>query len=229
MYYLCMYIAKCWEQLAVLGMCLISIRFLLCLLEYNDSSGPPWVWTVPTNRGKCFLWVLSLPLILVMFLTIPDCRRPRWKDWFIFTFIMSICWIGIFSYLMVWMITIVGELWSVRFSMTFDYLIKMISYTPLGLILGCPCGLRVPGNWYCRQPQSTSRDLVDVNEHKIGRHARYLRNFDRPYAIFAEFRSTIGCLVIAGDVFDVGNVVISLKNDGVSPLQLPLPSAAEQQ
>merc|ERR1719261_1021019 len=46
---------------------------------------------------------LSMPLRLGMALTIPDCRRPRFKMWFPITFFMCIIWIAAYSYVMVWM------------------------------------------------------------------------------------------------------------------------------
>lgn len=72
----------------------------------------PWVWHVPKSWFRFFLWLLSLPLIAIMFITVPDCRQKRWKSWFLLTFAMSIVWIGLYSYIMVWMITIVGWLLS---------------------------------------------------------------------------------------------------------------------
>jgi len=76
----------------------------------EPAEDSKWVWAVPDRWYKRILWAISLPLILVMFITVPDCRQPRWKNWFIVTFVTSIIWIGAYSYLMVWMITIVGEL-----------------------------------------------------------------------------------------------------------------------
>ena len=68
----------------------------------------PWVWAVPSSWYKRIIWVISWPLIGVMFMTVPDCRQQRWRRWFIVTFVTSILWIGVYSYLMVWMIAVVG-------------------------------------------------------------------------------------------------------------------------
>ncbi|KAK2919985.1 sodium/potassium/calcium exchanger 5 [Channa argus] len=67
------------------------------------------VFSVPESDLKRILWVLSLPIITMLFLTIPDCRRRFWKQWFIITFIMSAVWISAFTYVLVWMVTVVGE------------------------------------------------------------------------------------------------------------------------
>lgn len=54
------------------------------------------------------LWFLALPLSTAMFLTVPDCRRPSLRKWFLATFLLSLVWLSAFSFLMVWMITIIG-------------------------------------------------------------------------------------------------------------------------
>lgn len=56
-----------------------------------------------------FLWFLTWPIYFVFFFTIPDCERPRFKKLFPLTFIMCIVWIGSLSYLVAWMITIIGD------------------------------------------------------------------------------------------------------------------------
>ncbi|XP_041731457.2 sodium/potassium/calcium exchanger 5 [Coregonus clupeaformis] len=67
------------------------------------------VFSMPENDLKRILWVLSLPAIVILYLTVPDCRRRFWKKWFMFTFFMSAVWISAFTYVLVWMVTIVGE------------------------------------------------------------------------------------------------------------------------
>ncbi|KAM7405878.1 hypothetical protein PAMP_000295 [Pampus punctatissimus] len=67
------------------------------------------VFSVPESDLKRIFWVLSLPIIVLLFLTIPDCRRSFWKRWFMITFLMSAVWISGFTYLLVWMVTVVGE------------------------------------------------------------------------------------------------------------------------
>ncbi|KAG8575654.1 hypothetical protein GDO81_009630 [Engystomops pustulosus] len=76
----------------------------------NDiSDDPPSVFTMPEDDFKRIFWVLSLPIITLLYLTIPDCRRRWWKKWFILTFLMSAVWISGVTYILVWMVTIVGE------------------------------------------------------------------------------------------------------------------------
>lgn len=54
-------------------------------------------------------WILTWPIHLVFLFTIPDCEKPRFKKWFPLTFIMCIVWIGSLSYVVAWMITIIGD------------------------------------------------------------------------------------------------------------------------
>lgn len=58
--------------------------------------------------GRC-VFVVSVPIKVLLYLTVPDCRRARWRKWVIVTFILSLVWLSLFSYLMVWMITIIGK------------------------------------------------------------------------------------------------------------------------
>ncbi|NWT84226.1 NCKX4 protein, partial [Lanius ludovicianus] len=53
-------------------------------------------------------WLVTWPLIFVLFTTIPNCSKPRWEKCFMLTFILSTLWIALFSYFMVWMVTVIG-------------------------------------------------------------------------------------------------------------------------
>ncbi|XP_024423278.1 sodium/potassium/calcium exchanger 5 [Desmodus rotundus] len=73
------------------------------------SEDPPSVFNMPEADLKRIFWVLSLPIITLLFLTTPDCRRKFWKNYFVITFLMSALWISAFTYILVWMVTITGE------------------------------------------------------------------------------------------------------------------------
>uniref|UniRef100_A0A673NGR8 Sodium/potassium/calcium exchanger 3-like n=1 Tax=Sinocyclocheilus rhinocerous TaxID=307959 RepID=A0A673NGR8_9TELE len=53
-------------------------------------------------------WLLAWPLSLLLFLTVPNCSTPRWERWYMVSFIISTLWIAFFSYIMVWMVTVIG-------------------------------------------------------------------------------------------------------------------------
>uniref|UniRef100_A0A8C7D8J0 Solute carrier family 24 member 4 n=1 Tax=Oncorhynchus kisutch TaxID=8019 RepID=A0A8C7D8J0_ONCKI len=58
--------------------------------------------------GVCVSWLISWPLLLLLFFTIPNCAKPRWEKFFMVSFFLSTVWIAVFSYFMVWMVTIIG-------------------------------------------------------------------------------------------------------------------------
>ncbi|XP_037323497.1 sodium/potassium/calcium exchanger 3-like [Pungitius pungitius] len=61
--------------------------------------------------GSCcarVTWMIKWPLGLLLYCTVPNCILPRWHRWFMVTFVASTLWIAIFSYLMVWMVTIIS-------------------------------------------------------------------------------------------------------------------------
>ncbi|KAL1254151.1 hypothetical protein QQF64_016380 [Cirrhinus molitorella] len=57
------------------------------------------------NRTK---WLISWPLLLILYFTIPNCAKSRWEKYFMLSFILSTVWIAVFSYFMVWVVTIIG-------------------------------------------------------------------------------------------------------------------------
>uniref|UniRef100_A0A8C5FUH9 Solute carrier family 24 member 4b n=1 Tax=Gadus morhua TaxID=8049 RepID=A0A8C5FUH9_GADMO len=71
----------------------------------NETISP---FHIPAGIGSKTKWLISWPLLLLLFFTIPNCAKPRWEKFFMLSFILSTVWIAIFSYLMVWMVTIIG-------------------------------------------------------------------------------------------------------------------------
>ncbi|XP_047429715.1 sodium/potassium/calcium exchanger 4 isoform X3 [Mugil cephalus] len=73
--------------------------------EESDTISP---FHIPRSIGSKFKWLISWPLLLLLFFTVPNCAKPRWEKFFMVSFILSTVWIAVFSYLMVWMVTIIG-------------------------------------------------------------------------------------------------------------------------
>ncbi|XP_050306855.1 sodium/potassium/calcium exchanger 3 isoform X2 [Anthonomus grandis grandis] len=75
----------------------------------TETELPFWKW--PAGKGKFsqMTWIVTWPIRLIFFLTIPDCEKPKLKKWFPITFLMCIIWIGSLSYIVAWMITIIGH------------------------------------------------------------------------------------------------------------------------
>ncbi|XP_052001731.1 sodium/potassium/calcium exchanger 4-like [Xyrauchen texanus] len=71
----------------------------------DDMSSP---FSLPggcMDRVKLFI---SWPILVLLYFTVPNCAKPRWEHLFMLSFFLSTMWIAIFSYFMVWMVTIVG-------------------------------------------------------------------------------------------------------------------------
>ncbi|XP_058433744.1 sodium/potassium/calcium exchanger 4 isoform X2 [Marmota monax] len=65
-------------------------------------------FSMPEARGDKAKWVFTWPLIFLLCVTIPNCSQPRWEKLFMVTFITATLWIAVFSYFMVWLVTIIG-------------------------------------------------------------------------------------------------------------------------
>lgn len=75
----------------------------------KESSHSLWRYPKEKTWFKQIMWIITWPIYLVFLFTIPDCEKPRFKKLFPLTFTMCIVWIGSLSYLVAWMITIVGD------------------------------------------------------------------------------------------------------------------------
>ena len=61
------------------------------------------------GRLAVISWYIMFPLRIVTIYTIPDCRTKQYSRYFLLTFILSVIWICFYSYILVWMITIIGQ------------------------------------------------------------------------------------------------------------------------
>ncbi|CAM5122856.1 unnamed protein product [Eretmochelys imbricata] len=71
----------------------------------HDNASP---FSPPDGKMNKVKWIFTWPLLFLLFCTIPNCSKPRWENFFMLTFILSTLWIALFSYFMVWMVTIIG-------------------------------------------------------------------------------------------------------------------------
>lgn len=65
----------------------------------------------PTEGGPLALiaWYVVYPIHFLCKKTMPDCRLEQYRNWYPFTFLISMVWISFYSYFMVWMITVIGS------------------------------------------------------------------------------------------------------------------------
>ncbi|XP_055598407.1 sodium/potassium/calcium exchanger 3 isoform X2 [Uranotaenia lowii] len=77
--------------------------------EHVDEEFQLFKYPSGQSKFRQFSWFLTWPIYLLFVFTIPNCEKPRFKNWFPLTFIMCIVWIGSLSYVVAWMITIIGD------------------------------------------------------------------------------------------------------------------------
>lgn len=79
-------------------------------LTLEDPDNPEFEhWKIPPHPKEvgCLefaKWCTTIPIKYAYYFTIPDCRKTRWQNWYIVTFLVSITWIGLLSFVMVWMV-----------------------------------------------------------------------------------------------------------------------------
>ncbi|KAM4770897.1 sodium/potassium/calcium exchanger 3 [Rhinophrynus dorsalis] len=76
--------------------------------EDDDNDGPFTPFEIPSGKADKLKWLVTWPLCFLLYFTVPNCAKPRWEKWFMVTFASSSIWIAAFSYIMVWMVTIIG-------------------------------------------------------------------------------------------------------------------------
>ncbi|KAL4717834.1 hypothetical protein ACJJTC_000983 [Scirpophaga incertulas] len=85
----------------------------------SDTSSISSLWSWPYEKSstlKKILWIVMWPISLLLWATVPDCRR--FNRFYPLTFIMCVTWIGGVSYLVAWIITILGDTMDVPDSIT---------------------------------------------------------------------------------------------------------------
>ncbi|XP_065415264.1 sodium/potassium/calcium exchanger 1 [Chrysemys picta bellii] len=77
--------------------------------DEGEENDEPLSLEWPETRRKQALYLFLLPVVFPLWLTVPDVRNPRSRNFFAITFLGAIIWIAAFSYLMVWWAHQVGE------------------------------------------------------------------------------------------------------------------------
>ncbi|KAM9424722.1 sodium/potassium/calcium exchanger 2 [Pholidichthys leucotaenia] len=77
--------------------------------EDEEEEDQPLSLSWPESNRKRFTYLFIMPIVLPLWLTLPDVRKTSSKKFFPITFLGAICWIAGFSYLMVWWAHQVGE------------------------------------------------------------------------------------------------------------------------
>ncbi|XP_042257177.1 sodium/potassium/calcium exchanger 2-like isoform X4 [Thunnus albacares] len=77
--------------------------------EDEEEEDQPLSLSWPESCRKRFTYLFIMPIVLPLWLTLPDVRKQSSKKFFPITFLGAIGWIAGFSYLMVWWAHQVGE------------------------------------------------------------------------------------------------------------------------
>ncbi|XP_078069983.1 sodium/potassium/calcium exchanger 2-like [Mustelus asterias] len=75
----------------------------------NEDEDQPLSLAWPDTPRKRFIYLVILPIVLPLWITLPDVRKKKLRKFFVISFFGSITWIAGFSYLMVWWAHQVGE------------------------------------------------------------------------------------------------------------------------
>ena len=72
-------------------------------IQDDDQNNP-----TPLSVPRKVLWIIALPFTCLFFVTIPDCRKDRWQNWYPVSFVVSLTWMASLTYVLIWMMAIVG-------------------------------------------------------------------------------------------------------------------------
>uniref|UniRef100_A0A8C0HCU2 Sodium/potassium/calcium exchanger 1 n=1 Tax=Chelonoidis abingdonii TaxID=106734 RepID=A0A8C0HCU2_CHEAB len=77
--------------------------------DEEEENDEPLSLKWPETWRKQAIYLFLLPIVFPLWLTVPDVRNPRSRNFFAITFLGAIVWIAAFSYIMVWWAHQVGE------------------------------------------------------------------------------------------------------------------------
>ncbi|GMI08301.1 hypothetical protein TrVE_jg10476 [Triparma verrucosa] len=75
----------------------------------DDDDGPPDPFEMPDDAAGKIMWAITRPIDFSLYYTIPQCGVEEKKHLYLVAFAMSLVWIAIYAYLMVWWIIIMGS------------------------------------------------------------------------------------------------------------------------
>ena len=81
------------------------------LSQFEHKQDSPF--HVPKGVFAKVAWILGMPVCLLFYITIPPCCKRRWSEWYLVTFLMSVLWMGTLSYVLVWMVCILGYTFNI--------------------------------------------------------------------------------------------------------------------
>ncbi|KAH1013813.1 hypothetical protein HUJ04_002751 [Dendroctonus ponderosae] len=76
-------------------------------IEQSEESTNIWSWPKEDTKKTKLWWIFTWPISFVLFLTTPTIKK--YPKMYIVTFAMCVAWIGTVSYVVAWLITIIGD------------------------------------------------------------------------------------------------------------------------
>ncbi|VDK17728.1 unnamed protein product [Anisakis simplex] len=84
----------------------IKIDYASSIISNNEK---PVDISWPLTTYARFVYVLLAPIVLSLYFTLPDSKKQSSRRYYAITFTGSILWIALFSYMMVWFASTIGE------------------------------------------------------------------------------------------------------------------------
>jgi hypothetical protein len=80
-----------------------------CLDELEERDDDFDLWTISSEKSRFqkFWFYFTFPIRIVLYFTIPN--PVKYRRFFVFSFIMCIVWIGCISYMVFWMVILIGD------------------------------------------------------------------------------------------------------------------------
>lgn len=81
----------------------------------EEEGEAPIDMSFPAKDGwkAILVYIISFPIMGPLYITLPDTKNEKKKKFFYITFIGSILWIAVYSYLMVWWATVTGKCFKI--------------------------------------------------------------------------------------------------------------------
>lgn len=106
----------------------IFMIYTKCESVENLNKVRKSLWRVPVaDRMKTIWWIYTWPIKFILTITVPNPKTYRRA--YPLTFFMCILWIGINAYMIVWMMTVVGNVTILLFDLYICNLIEFIFYS----------------------------------------------------------------------------------------------------
>eukprot|EP00294_Goniomonas_avonlea_P008300 CAMPEP_0114557390 /NCGR_PEP_ID=MMETSP0114-20121206/9806_1 /TAXON_ID=31324 /ORGANISM="Goniomonas sp, Strain m" /LENGTH=695 /DNA_ID=CAMNT_0001742677 /DNA_START=47 /DNA_END=2134 /DNA_ORIENTATION=- len=74
--------------------------------EAEEAEGLSLAW--PTSPRARVMYLFLAPITFSLYYSLPNVRKPEWRNFYAWSFLGSIGWIGCYSYFMVWWAGVIG-------------------------------------------------------------------------------------------------------------------------